>query len=140
MKRSTELLGKREIKDGALALFRFDSDLAPVLLDNRLTNGQAYARPGVLLPMEPFEDLEDLFLVPGIDANTVVADLENPFTAALFRRDVNAWRPMAAVFDGIPDQILEHLHDLDRRAANSRQRFAVDFRPGLLNREPQVIQ
>ena len=54
-------------------LLRFHPDLAPMALDDLLTDGQSDARALVLAPtMQTPEGLEDLLGVLGLDADAVV--------------------------------------------------------------------
>ena len=60
----------------------------------------------------------------GVDADAVIADREGPFAvvAGLLGRDVDARRLGAAILEGVADEVLEQLAELQLVGHEGRQR------------------
>ena len=79
--------------------------------------------------MEAFEKPEDLVLIFGLDPNAVVGYRESPPAILTFHSYMHDRRPIrTAVFDGVPDQILEQL--LQVYAMYAKRRQPVECDPG----------
>src|ERR1017187_8102088 len=99
---------------GSLAGLRFDPDAPAVLFDDPFTNGQPDAGTGNVFAMQSLEDAEDAFAVLRIDADAVVAHLNQPVVRTANCRNMNFRRHAGpGVFDPVADEVLEQLNQLD---------------------------
>jgi hypothetical protein len=74
--------------------------------------GEADAAARVLVAIEPVEGHENFFGKLLLDADPIVLDRERPVPGGILRGgDVDGWRLVAAVFDGIADEVLKYLYE-----------------------------
>src|SRR5436305_8241348 len=99
--------GQREVECRAIARLRFHPDAATIPLHHALADRQADTRAGNSLAMQPFEHTENGLVILRLNPHSVILHGKLPFGFTPGRRDMNARRLHAAVFDGIADQILE---------------------------------
>jgi hypothetical protein len=70
--------GEREVECAAFANLGFQPDSPTVSLDDLFANSQTGARSFILLlVMQPAKDAKDLLVIAGIDADAVVANIED---------------------------------------------------------------
>jgi len=87
----------------------------PVSFCDFSANGQSDARARVILArVEPLEHLKDAFEVLRLDADPIVLNRKNPFISVGPCVNADFGPALIAVFDGVPDQILEQLRKLRR--------------------------
>jgi hypothetical protein len=102
----------REPEGGALADRRLYPDGSAQAFDHFSAERQADATAGVLVATEAAENNENFFRKLRVDADPIVLDREHPFPGGVPRGgDVNLRRLVATVFDGVTDEILEHLDE-----------------------------
>lgn len=105
-----------------------------MVLDDALTDGEADA--GAVLPSgfrAAFEQAEDAVVVFGGDADAVVGDGEQPVAVAGLDADFDDWF-LAAVVEGVADQVLEELREENAVAVDGRQRgLQVHMGAGVVN-------
>ena len=106
--------------------FRLHPDAAAVNFHDPLYQGQADARP-FRLAIKLFEQVESLFLMPRINSDAVVPDIEDDLVTALLRSDLyeRLWL-IPHELDGIVDQVLENL-DQARSISPEPNRCFRDF-------------
>src|SRR5579871_376815 len=80
----------RKLECGAAADFRFHPNPAAAALYDLLAESQPDPRSGDFFAMQPLQDPEDPLGVLGIDADSVVANFEQPGRSAILRRHMNA--------------------------------------------------
>ena len=120
---------ERQKKRAAFAGRRFCQDAASVFLRDQLHDGQAYAGAFVLLGIvQPLEETEELLLLVGVEADSVVLYPEHTFGRCLLSPDVDSrsWG-MAGELEGIIEQIDQGLTDADR--------FAIQIGEGEIDRD-----
>src|SRR5580704_17026826 len=101
-----------EPERGALADRRLYPDESAEVFDYFSAERQADAAAGVLVAIEAVEDHEDFFGKLRVDANSIVLDRKHPFPSRVPRGgDVDVGWLVAAVFDGVADEILEYLYE-----------------------------
>src|SRR6266702_4247241 len=108
---------------------RVEPDPAAVILDDLPYHGQADpgARIGRLV-VQPLEDHEDPPGVPGLDADPVVAEREQPELAVPAGRDGDPGRLVGAELQRVADQVLEHGGEQRRLSQYHRQLAHLDGR------------
>ena len=103
------------MKLGSFAGRRFHPDLASTSFHDLLADGESHPGPGVFrrCRMEAFKHTKYLSMEFRRDADTVIADDEMPVVLVAGNCDMDFGRfVVAAVFDGIADQILKQLFDV----------------------------
>ncbi len=101
------------MKDAALPGLGIHPDPAPMPLDDRSARRESDTRSGDLLSgMQAVEDVENPFVVGRGDPNAVVSHEDVPAAVDSLSGEVHCWRFFAAVFDRVPDQILNELQQL----------------------------
>ena len=112
-------------------------------LDDAATGRQADPGTGIFLAtVQAREDLEHLFVELRIDADAVVGDRECPDIALERGRDADRRRRLAAIFQGIVDQIDEQPFHLRLVRLDHGQRPDDDFGPAIGNgpgKRPQRV-
>ena len=79
-----------------------------------LAQGEADTSPLVLLSgVQSLEQHEELVLVHRVDAYAVILDGKEPLLALVLGGDVNSGHILSMKLDGVVDEVLEHLRDLD---------------------------
>ena len=108
-RRRGEGQGEEERRAAPLA-FGFDPYAAAVDLDDAPDQGQPDAGT-VTVMVQPLEEAEDPLVVPRIDSDPVVADIEDRLPVALFAdSDLDAGQGLVAEeMYRVRDQVLEHL-------------------------------
>ncbi len=100
---------------------------------------QTDPRSLVFLPgVKPLENLEYFFLVGGIHSDPVILHREPPHRAFLRGRHPDP-RIALAELDGIADQVLKHLGQLDSVTPHPRERLGLHLRPALANGEGEIL-
>ena len=86
-------------------------------LDDPFANRQAHACSGIFVPrMQPLENFKNPREMLWLNADTVVADRKQPFAVPLVRTHMDARRRLPMKFDGVANEILEYLRQLDEVA------------------------
>ena len=102
---------QRETEQRALAGCGFHPNAATVPLYNTLTNSEADARPGIGVPVEAFENAEDLLRIDRFDPDAVVSYREEPVSFSLPGGNMDSRRIRAAILNSVSDQVLKELHE-----------------------------
>jgi hypothetical protein len=127
------LLGNGEEKGGAPAFLRFHPEAAAMTFHNFLADGQPDAGAGILRPaVQALKNHEDALLVSRSDADAVVPDCKPPGAVVFLGRDLDNRRLLAAKLEGIGEEILEELDELNFIALNGGQGSRTDLRAALL--------
>ena len=107
--------------------------------DDLSADGQTDAGAGVLLArVKPLEHLKDALEVLRLDADPVVLDRKDPPVVRRCSGNLDFRLPFVAVFDRVPDQILEQLCKLRGIRTHSRQRTGGHHGPGFRNGCPKI--
>ena len=114
--------GQHDGENGALLTVRFHPNSTPVALYNRADDGQSEtgASSCIVDVARPVKFIEDVWQVDRRNADAAVGE----FNDDLILLKLSADRDPPArlrIFDGIIDQMLEHLTDLYRIAKEVRQ-------------------
>ena len=73
----------------------FDPDAAAMHFDDALDQGQTNPCP-VALRLQPFEQAEDLLVIPWVNPHTVVPYIVDCFFLCLSQANLNPWRQAAS--------------------------------------------
>jgi hypothetical protein len=88
--------------------------VSAVALHNLLADRQTNPGTSILLPaVKPLKDDENPLGILRGDANPIVADGKNPPVAVSAGRDMDAGRLGSAELDGVSDQVLKQLDQLE---------------------------
>jgi hypothetical protein len=118
---------ERKKECGTLTGLRFGPNASARAFDNLLAKSEPDPRAFKSGPVQPLEYAKDLRKVFAIDTNAVVADGEQPRSAYFRLRIDSDHRPFAtricffAVLQGIPNQVLKELYEMDLRHLNGRE-------------------
>src|SRR5258708_7385582 len=100
---------EREVEGRTAVRFRVRPDLAAVLADDPLHDGEAHARAFELRgPMQALEDPEQFIGILHVETDAVVAHVYGTLLRLVANID-DRTRLLACVLERIADQILEHL-------------------------------
>src|SRR5581483_10416382 len=107
----------------ALADARLGPDPSAVAVDDALHDRQADAGPlEIFGAMQPLEHAKELVGVFHVEADSVVADEEDPFTAVVAGADLHRRAvTLARILECVVDQVHEHLLEQRRVAADGWQ-------------------
>src|SRR6266566_3557041 len=113
----------------------FHPDLSSVAFHDLSANGQADARARILLGgVQALKHLKDTFGILWSDADSVVLNGKEPLVTVWFGSHMDFRRAFVAVFDGVPNQVLEQLHKLPGICEDWRQGPDVHYGVGILDR------
>ena len=100
----------------------FSPHAPPIPFHNALAYGEAEPGAGVFIGMQPLEQTEDALRMLLLEADPVIPHGDNPLPRIPLSGDINLREPFAAaVFQGVRQEILEHVSELLRVATNGRQ-------------------
>src|SRR5579884_741120 len=121
--------------------FGFHPDPAVIEVDDSLTDGQANAGTGILIAgMQTFEEAKNSLLILRLNADSVVADGEDPVSVMPVRANVDGRRALrAAVFDRVADQILKNLLQVRGAHGNEWQWIIAYVGASLVNNPRKVL-
>src|SRR3982751_77179 len=107
-----------------------DPDAATIPVHDSPANGQSNAGTRILVGrVQAFKKPKNILLVLRVDPDAVVADRECPESVLPLRRDMHGRRAIRrAVLDGIPDDVLEKLLQVQSMDRNRRQWVIRDGR------------
>src|SRR6266478_1242336 len=129
----------REQKCRALSKLRFHPNSSSVTFYDLSADGQTDAGAGVFLArVKPLEHLKDTLEVLRLDADPVVLDGKHPSVFHGCSGNLDFRLPFVAVFDRVPDQILEQLCKLRGICAHSRQRTGLHHGSGFRDGCPKI--
>src|SRR5438876_10579894 len=115
----TLLHGDREVERCPLSWAALRPDAPAMAFDNLLANRQANTRAGVLpAGVQALKDAKDTLGILRVEANAVILHREPPGVALRLDSDMHLRRTLTAVFEGVPDQVLQEPGQLPRRAAH----------------------
>jgi hypothetical protein len=106
----TPSIWNREVERRAFARFRFHPHASTMALDDLFAHGQPDPCARIFVPgVQELEDHEEPVEMPRDYADAVVAHGEDPRSVLPARPDVHLGRAFASEFDGVADEVLEHL-------------------------------
>src|SRR5579864_2013092 len=90
--------------------------------------------------MKSLDRLEDRFDVLRFDSDSVVAHPDYAFRIACFRHDGDLRRPLAVVFEGVPDEVLKQLNYVSLARGYRRQRLRHHGSPRILDVRAEILE
>src|SRR4051794_17725554 len=134
---------ERKEKRGTPAGLGFDPDDSTRTFHNLLAKREPNTRAFECRTVQAFENPENLRQVFGLNANAVVAHSEEPRTgiAPRVNPDKRAFSLriiFLAILQGIPDQVLKELHEVDFRHLNRGKSTDLDRRPRAFDNRREV--
>ena len=101
------------MENAALPRLGLHPDPAPMPLDDRSARRESHTRSGDLLSgMQAVEDVENPFVLGRGDPNAAVSHEDVPAAVDSLSGEVHCRRFFAAVFDRVPEQMLNELEQL----------------------------
>src|SRR5947209_1306845 len=107
--RDVETGGKAHKKLRAHLHLRFSPDTPAVALNDLPRDGKAHARPLHRSIVQTLENPEDAFRILLFESRSVVREGDYPVADVPVRLDMNGWRILGPVLDGVGDQVLDDL-------------------------------
>src|SRR5579871_1036993 len=101
--------GKREIEGRPRPGARLNPHPATLPFDCLPAECQAKSVGGKLSPVESLKGLKNTFLKGDVYPWAIVLNSDHPLRIPAFRRDVDVRIGSAAVFDSVPNQVVQHL-------------------------------
>src|ERR1017187_8147959 len=101
--------GNGEFESSTAPRRRLHPDSTALAVNYFPTEGKTDASAWNFGSMQAFKHAEDAFTVSRIDTDSVIAHGKQPAFRISFRGDMDSWRLLAAVLDGIRNEILEKL-------------------------------
>lgn len=109
--------------------------------DNPLADGQPDSRARIFLAcVQPLKHAEHALEVSGRDPDAVIADRDSPFFAFLLRGNVDLRTAVAAILQGIANQVLQQLVELSGIAHDQWKWIVRDLCLAFVNRACKVGQ
>jgi hypothetical protein len=110
-------------------------------LGDFFANGEADACTGILATVvKALENDEDAIALLGRNADAIVADLNGPGGALAKGGNLDAWRERGAEFDGVGDEILEELSELDFVGHYHGKSISPDVHAAFLDGDAKIFQ
>jgi hypothetical protein len=115
-----------EVEDGAAFCVCSKPDSSSMPRDHCLANRQADPRTGILVAVEPLEQVKNPLAMLRIDPDAIIADRKDPVVFMRHSGEVDLGSACASELDRVIDQAGESVDDLVRVAAQFRQFVVSD--------------